>query len=426
MTMHVVVPIEHMYDCGMSMIDEHIDADETEIAEVAGILNLANARLVAVTERVLQDDSWVGTGVHSPTQWLAYRAGVSPERAKAIVQVAERRASFPRVISSFEAGELSLEQVVELVKAPEWADGLVLDWGRVATVARLRKTIRREWFTEAPGHDDATPAEPTGRDRISTTITDDHRWRISGELDMGRGSVIDAALIEAREALFSRGQTTISAADCLVEVCERFVDGIESPTRRERSKTWLHIDVSDGVASDTAGWRLPDAIRDRLCCDGIVQPVWERDGLPFSVGRSRRIVPERTRRIVERRDRGCRVPGCTNDRFLEVHHIIHWLEGGPTSTWNLVCLCGSHHRLHHAHRLGISGNADEPDGMVFTDVRGSPLDGSGRASPPTGELPAPAQRYEPPLMGRVDYDWVGLGWIHPDEQQRRRNLHKHH
>ena len=407
----------------MPVTDEQLDAYEAELADVAGVLNLANARLVEITERALHDETWVGTGVHSPIQWLAYRAGVSPERAKAIVKVAERRASFPAVVSAFDAGELSLEQVVELVKAPVWADRLVLDWARVATVARLRRTIRREWFTGAPGHDDAE-AEPDDRDRISTSVTDDHRWRISGELDLGRGSAIDAALIEAREALFSRGQTSITTADCLVEVCDRFLDGIESPIRRDRSKTWLHIDVSEGTASDTSGWRLPDGVRDRLCCDGVVQPVWERDGLPFSVGRSQRIVPERTRRIVERRDRGCRVPGCTNDHFLEVHHIIHWLDGGPTSTWNLVCLCGFHHRLHHADRLGITGDADQPDGMVFTDVRGRPLAGCGRARPPTSDPPAPARRYEPPLMGRVDYNWVGLGWIHPDELQRRRNRHK--
>ena len=83
----------------------------------------------------------------------------------------------------------------------------------------------------------------------------------------------------------------------------------------------------------------------------------------------------------------------TNDRFLEIHH----------------------HGV-----LGISGNADQPDGVVFTDAHGSPLPPCGRASPPTGDPPRPPSQYEPPLMGRVDYRWVGLGWIHPDEQHRRR------
>lgn len=408
----------------MTVIDTQIDAYEGEVADAAGVLNLANSRLVEITARLLADDAWEGTGVHSPTQWLAYRAGVSPERARAIVHVAQRRADFPCVITAFDAGELSLEQVVELTKAPAWADAKVLDWGRVATVARLRKTIRQQYFTGPP--DDDEPAEPdraADRDRLSTSVTDDHRWRINGELDVGRGSTIDAALIEARESLFERGQTSISTADCLTEVCERYLDHIESDVRRDRSKMWVHIDVTDGETSTTDGWRLPNSVRDRICCDGLVQPVWERDGVPFSVGRTQRIVPERTRRMIRRRDGGCLVPGCTNDRFVEIHHIQHWLEGGPTDTWNLVSLCPHHHRLHHEGVLGISGNADDPDSVVFTDARGSPLRRSGTPNPPISHPPEPIRRYEPPLMGRVDYQWVGLGWIHDDELKRLRSRH---
>lgn len=405
-------------------IDRRDDRYVADVADAAGVLNLANARLVAIVEGVLVDESWQGGGIHSPKQWVAYRAGVSPERAEVIVRVAERRASFPHVIAAFDAGELSLEQVAELTKAPAWADPKILDWGRVATVARLRKTIRREYFTGPSGDDDDAAEPDTDRDRLSTTVTDDHRWRITGELDLGRGSVVDAALIEARESLFERGQTTISTADCLVELCERYIGGIESDVRRERSKTWLHIDVTRGDATTTDGWRLPDSVRDRICCDGSVQPVWERDGLPFSVGRTLRIVPERTRRLIRRRDRGCRVPGCTHDRFIEIHHIRHWLDGGPTDTLNLMALCPHHHRLHHEGRLGITGDADVDDGLVFTDPAGRVLEPSGRPNPPTGDPPKPVRTYEPPLIGRVDYTYVGLGWTHPDELARRRARHR--
>jgi multidrug transporter EmrE-like cation transporter len=115
------------------------------------------------------------------------------------------------------------------------------------------------------------------------------------------------------------------------------------------------IEVTDGDATTTDGWWIPMAARDRILCDGVVQPVWESDGVPFSVGRAQHIVPDRTRRIVERRDRGCRVPGCTAGRFVEVHHIVHWRDGGATGTSNLVSVCPRHHKLHHQGRLGISG-----------------------------------------------------------------------
>ena len=389
-----------------------------EIARLAGVLNVTNARLTAVVADVLADESWSGTGIHSPTQWVGYRAGVSPERARDIVAVAERRETHPHVIAAFDAGELSLEQTAVLVKAPVWADADVLDWGRVATVARLRKTIRKEWFTHDPDENDDEPA-PADADRLSTSVTDQHRWRIGGELDLGRGHTIDQAMLAAREALFERGKTDISAADCLVEVCERYLDGVESPARRDRTKTWIHLDVTDGAATLTDGWRLPDHVRDHLLCDGAVQPVWERDGVPFSVGRTQRIVPERTRRAIVRRDGGCRVPGCTHDRYVEIHHIRHWLAGGATDTSNLVAICPHHHRLHHQGRLGISGNADDPNGLVFTDGRGRVIEPVGQPVPPEGIPPGPDRPYRPPLMGRVDYQQVGLGWVHPKVLEQR-------
>jgi hypothetical protein len=115
------------------------------------------------------------------------------------------------------------------------------------------------------------------------------------------------------------------------------------------------------------------------------------------------------------RDGGCRVPGCNHDRIIDIHHIVHWTDGGVTETWNLVALCPKHHRLHHNGRLGITGNADQADGLIFTDARGSPLPGVGKPQPPPGDLPRPAVGYTPPLMGRVDWNYVGLGWIPPSD-----------
>ena len=122
---------------------------------------------------------------------------------------------------------------------------------------------------------------------------------------------------------------------------------VESPDRRDRYRTWLHINTNSGAATTTDGWRIPQSLARLILCDCDITPVWERDGVPFSVGRSQRIVPDRTRRIIERRDRGCRVPGCTADRFVQVHHIVHCEDGGSTDTPNLICLCPRHHRLHH-------------------------------------------------------------------------------
>ena len=392
---------------------------ESGLADVAGVLNVQHARLSRIVERALVDDEWQGEGIHSPAQWLAWQSGLSLGRAREIVRIARRRAEFPMVSAAFDRGELAVDQVAAVMRAPAWADELVLDFARAATVQQLRRTMRSEFFEHDP--DEPRP-EPSGddRDRLSTGATEAGRWRINGELDLDRGGIVEAAMTEAKDSLFERGHIDATWADALVEVCQRSLDAIASPARRDRFKIWVHLDATSGRTSTTMGWRLPDTVRDHVLCDGQVQPVWEREGVAFNVGRSQRTVPDRTRRVVERRDRGCRAPGCSHERFVEVHHIIHWLDDGPTDTWNLICLCPKHHRMHHQGRLGVVGNADDVAGVVFTDWKGRVLDPSGRPHLPTGPPPKPTMAYRHPVGERLDTRWVGLGWVHPNALERRR------
>jgi len=61
---------------------------------------------------------------------------------------------------------------------------------------------------------------------------------------------------------------------------------------------------------------------------------------PLDVGRTTRVVSPAQRTALAVRDRGCGFPAC--DRPLvwcEAHHLVHWLDGGPTDLANLVLLC---------------------------------------------------------------------------------------
>jgi hypothetical protein len=163
------------------------------------------------------------------------------------------------------------------------------------------------------------------------------------------------------------------------------------------------------------GLALPDSLRRYLTCDGTLRPIHEVGGIPVSVGRTHRTVPDRTRVVVEDRDRGCRVPGCDRQRWLHIHHVVHWEDGGPTDTSNLVAICPRHHRLHHLGQLGVAGDADRPDGLVFTDQRGQPLAGSGPPVPPTGPLETTASDlgirpagWRHPTGERLDARWIIL------------------
>ena len=65
------------------------------------------------------------------------------------------------------------------------------------------------------------------------------------------------------------------------------------------------------------------------------------------------------------------------------------------------------HRLHHRGQLGIIGNADDPDGLVFTDADGRVIDPAAHPTKPTGPPPSPAHPYQHPLGERLQH-WALL------------------
>jgi HNH endonuclease len=69
---------------------------------------------------------------------------------------------------------------------------------------------------------------------------------------------------------------------------------------------------------------------------------------PLDLGRTTRVISPAQRRALAVRDGGCVVPDCTRPLAWCVgHHLVHWLEGGPTDLANLALLCRAHHRAVH-------------------------------------------------------------------------------
>lgn len=142
----------------------------------------------------------------------------------------------------------------------------------------------------------------------------------------------------------------------------------------ERCQVVLHVDVNTlreqraGVCCSHARghfedkpWLSPKTAR-RLSCDAALVTVLEDEaGKVLNVGRRSRTVPAHIRRALIERDGVCRYPGCHESRYVDAHHIKHWVDGGETSLENLVTLCRFHHRQLHSGsfdiHLGESGEA---------------------------------------------------------------------
>lgn len=437
---------------------------ETRVNVITGFLNAQHAELVDVVIELLADPrEWQGKGVWTMQQWLAWRCGVSTTTARQVVDIAGRADDLPLALQSFRDGELSLDQMTAIARrAPWWTDRQIRNLSKMMTVSQIRRTLRAYPFPDldADGREvrdvpptsddtrdgesadevpveapvtDAVPSPTTSTDTspkpadewCSFTFGDDGVFRLNLEADFDTGQIIQSSMTEARDRLFHDGQTDVDWVDAIREMAQRSLDGVADPARRSRFKINLHIETAGeqngghtggqnggghgrgDTMTDASGWTVPDAIRRHLTCDGLLSPVFVANGVPISVGRTQRIVPDRTRSIIERRDaHRCRVPGCTVTNWLDVHHIIHWEHHGPTDTWNLVLICSHHHRQHHRGHLGITGNADLPDdvpgALEFRDRNGRSITPSGAApTQPTGPPPEPAGVYEHPLGERL-------------------------
>jgi hypothetical protein len=84
----------------------------------------------------------------------------------------------------------------------------------------------------------------------------------------------------------------------------------------------------------------------RLAAEAEVIPVVLSDtGGVLGYGRARRVASAQQCLALAARDKGCSFPGCDRPpAWCESHHIVPWIDGGPTDLDNLTLVCAFHHR----------------------------------------------------------------------------------
>ncbi|HWD83849.1 MAG TPA: DUF222 domain-containing protein, partial [Kribbella sp.] len=112
----------------------------------------------------------------------------------------------------------------------------------------------------------------------------------------------------------------------------------------------LKTATADAIGQTVYSNGLSAATIRRLACDANIIPiVLGSKSEPLDVGRCERLVTKGIRRALNTRDRGCVVCGAP-PVMCDAHHLISWIDGGPTALWNLALLCRRHHTdLHNGH-----------------------------------------------------------------------------
>lgn len=391
------------------------------LSELAGVVSAATAETVEVVADAIERRIWEGWGINSPEHWVALRCGVSSAHARRLVGAARGLRDLPEIRKAFAAGELTEDHVAVIVRAKvtSFHDGEVVQLARNATVSQLARglsflpRIEVEPSVDKPAPIEPEPAEQT---RVSFGAGDDGMWGLQARLRPEDGAVVEQAMVAARDSVFRDRHPNVAAGevasdvswtDALIRLAHVALDGFDRGADEGRSpghrfQVLIHWDPTTGATAGTGPEPVDDAVRRQMACDAIIRPWFATPGQPVAMGRRARVVDAKLRTVVEHRDRGCVVPGCGRFRWLLIHHLVHWEDGGPTDPENLVALCGEHHRMVHRDELIITGNP-ELGSLHVTDGQGRPV-GPSPPSPP-GASPADAARR--------------LGLPDPKYQQRR-------
>jgi hypothetical protein len=229
---------------------------------------------------------------------------------------------------------------------------------------------------------DGPEPNPTEGRRLVFSRHADGSVSFSGHLDAVGGEKLQAALEAHVQADRPAGDERTRAqrqADALVQLADNALSAGSVPVLRTvRPHVAVRIDLDDLATGDGAGQLGSGAVitaaRARwLACDGrISRVVFGPDGVPLDVGREARLVSGALRRAVELRDGGCVFTGCDAPaHWADVHHLVHWIDGGETSLENSALLCERHHTgVHHGYRVERQPSGRwrtwRPDGSEIT------------------------------------------------------------
>ena len=147
-------------------------------------------------------------------------------------------------------------------------------------------------------------------------------------------------------------------------------DHSASISRHERTQVIVHFNAEMTEAHLHDGPCIGADTARRLSCDAPVCAVFQKALEVLDLGRTQRLPNRAQRRALMARDGGCRFPGCPERRYVEAHHVRHWIDGGPTDLANLVLLCWRHHHAVHegGYSMALAAGALtvwRPDGTVL-------------------------------------------------------------
>ena len=325
---------------------------------------------------------------------LTRRLQLSPAEAAARIRTAAalaRRVStegeaggpvLPHLAAAQRAGAVTTEQVQIVARAMQKLNRPDLDPVAVAAVEQqLVKHAQELGSKDLRLIADRIVAAvvPDGPDPVDEQLQQDRRhlelrqrrdgmWHLEGKLTNTVGAELHAILdplTRPRPTTVEIDGKTVEIADerhygqrvhdALEDACGRLLQLADRPaTGGTPASVIVTVQLEDllakaGIAETTDGSQLSTDQLLRIADQAEIWPtIIDRNGVPLALGRTRRIATRGQTMALIAREGGCSFPGCDHPpQWCDRHHIIDWIDGGPTDLDNLTLLC----RYHHTHFL---------------------------------------------------------------------------
>jgi hypothetical protein len=354
---------------------------EGELLACAADVHAAMARLTAKVAEFDASRQWAGHGIQSIGHWSDINLGLPSRLVNDLAGVATRLEELPELRQAFAEGALSVDKVRAVASvATAASDATFTHMARAGSVAQLQRICAAYRRVTENENGEKVEERRELRRGVTKRAVDDGLVRITATLDPDEAAIVFAAIDARVEDAWRRSkpagdETTAEVcapdlasrrADALVEVAAAGMEvGPDPVVAGEHVGVHIHVDAAvlagdrpDGVCEIDGIGPVTRRLVERMLCDCQVTLTADFPHASIDLGRSQRTVNRRQRRALQRRDRGCRFPGCAMFRFLHAHHAVPWEHNGPTDMDNLLLLCPTHHRLFHegAYTLDVLGD----------------------------------------------------------------------
>jgi len=349
-----------------------------QITTLAGHLNAANGRFLALIAELDRRRGWAEWGVKSCAHWLNWKCGIDLGAARERIRVAHAVEKLPRIAAAMAEGRLSYAKVRAMTRVADSSnEDYLLNIALCGTASHVEQVVRG--YRRALDAAELTREAIQQRDQSLWFHTEpDGSLVIRGRLPAEVGALFIKALQAAEDSLpipksvsAETSFDTVSTDDlhrsrkrrveALATIAESFLaSGPHELAGGDRQQIVVHVDAETlkhshaGRCELEHGPSIAAETARRLACDASLIAMIENEKVePLNVGRRTRTIPPGIRRALNARDKGCRFPGCSFKRYVDGHHVKHWAHGGETKLSNLVTLCRFHHRLVHEGQVSI-------------------------------------------------------------------------